>query len=62
MNPHTTYRHSTQAKRLLAKIAHHWGLTRTATLEIIIRAHAIELGLVKQKEPKKEEELVEFKG
>lgn len=49
MTPHSTYRHSVEAKKLLAKIAHQWGITRTAALEFMIRDQARKMGLVKRK-------------
>ena len=37
MKTHSSYRHTDEAKKLLAKIAFKWGVSRTAALEIMIR-------------------------
>ena len=37
---HTSYRLSGEARRLLAELSEHYGLTRTAVLEWLIRTQA----------------------
>jgi hypothetical protein len=47
MTPHSTFRLSPTAKRLLARIARRDGVTRTAALERLIRDAARAIGLAK---------------
>jgi hypothetical protein len=49
VTPHTSFRLSGEAKRLLALLAEHYGLTATAALEWLIREQARSIGLVGKK-------------
>lgn len=49
VTPHSTFRLSEEARRLLAELATHYGLTNTAVLEWLIREQGRRVGLFRPK-------------
>lgn len=49
MTPHSTFRLSEEAKRLLGLLAEHFGISRTAVIEWLVREKARALGLLKKR-------------
>lgn len=47
VTPHATFRLSAEGRRMLEKLASHFGMSRTAVLEWLIRQKARALKLVK---------------
>lgn len=53
--PHSTFRLSSEARRLLKLLAQHFGINMTAALEYLIRERSRSLGLVRRQKKKPSE-------